>query len=117
MTESFSPPTTTPPTPAPTGWRRLVPTRTGVGDFRRAWSPSEAAGGESLVPLAILSALAAVDDLDSRAFGRLLPEIRADFGLDLQGVLTVQTVSAPLLIVAGMAAGWKFLMRPEEARL
>lgn len=75
-------------------------------ELASSWSPRAAVGGEPLGPLAVLLALTAVDDLDSVAFGVLLPEIRRYFGLDLQGVLTVQAVTAPLVIVVGLGAGW-----------
>jgi branched-chain amino acid transport system ATP-binding protein len=40
-------------------------------------------------PLVVLFGLNMVDELDRTAFGVLLPEIRDDFGLDLQGILTL----------------------------
>jgi branched-chain amino acid transport system ATP-binding protein len=46
-------------------------------------------GGAPFAPLAVLFGLNAVDELDRTAFAVLLPEIRDEFGLDLQGVLTV----------------------------
>jgi branched-chain amino acid transport system ATP-binding protein len=51
-------------------------------------------GGEAIYPLIILFGLNAVDELDRTAFGILLPEIRDEFGLDLQGVLTLVAVVA-----------------------
>src|SRR5690606_17534852 len=45
--------------------------------------------GHTWHPLVVLSGLNAVDELDRTAFGVLLPEIRDEFGLDLQGVLTL----------------------------
>jgi len=44
-------------------------------------------GGGPVYPLVVLFGLNAVDELDRTAFGILVPEIRDDFGLDLQGVL------------------------------
>jgi branched-chain amino acid transport system ATP-binding protein len=85
---------------------RRQPAGAALRDLASTWSPRAAVGGEPLGPLAVLLALTAVDDLDSVAFGVLLPEIRDHFGLDLQGVLTVQAVAAPLIIVAGLGAGW-----------
>jgi ABC-type branched-subunit amino acid transport system ATPase component/sugar phosphate permease len=46
-------------------------------------------GGAPLYPLVVLFGLNAVDELDRTAFGVLLPEIREEFGLSLQGVLTL----------------------------
>lgn len=80
--------------------------RGAVARFLASWSPRAAVGGEPLGPLAVILALTAVDDLDSVTFGILVPEIRAEFGLDLQSVLTIQAVAAPLVIVLGLGAGW-----------
>src|SRR5688500_14827603 len=46
-------------------------------------------GGAAATPLIVLFGLNAVDELDRTAFGVLLPEIRDEFGLDLQGILTL----------------------------
>ncbi len=46
-------------------------------------------GGAPVYPLVVLFGLNAVDELDRTAFGILVPEIRDEFGLDLQGVLTL----------------------------
>ena len=46
-------------------------------------------GGAATYPLVVLFGLNAVDELDRTAFGILVPEIRDDFGLDLQGMLTL----------------------------
>ena len=46
-------------------------------------------GGAATYPLIVLFGLNAVDELDRTAFGILVPEIREDFGLDLQGMLTL----------------------------
>ncbi|MGH9275915.1 MAG: MFS transporter [Acidimicrobiales bacterium] len=45
--------------------------------------------GGTVYPLVVLFGLNAVDELDRTAFGVLLPEIREEFGLDLQGILTL----------------------------
>jgi ABC-type branched-subunit amino acid transport system ATPase component/MFS family permease len=55
----------------PTGWLRDV------------------AGDGPVFALIVLFGLNAVDELDRTAFGILLPEIRDEFGLGLQGVLTL----------------------------
>jgi len=44
-------------------------------------------GGAPVYPLVVLFGLNAVDELDRTAFGILIPEIRDEFGLDLQTVL------------------------------
>jgi branched-chain amino acid transport system ATP-binding protein len=49
-------------------------------------------GGAAAYPLVVLFGLNAVDELDRTAFGVLLPEIRDEFGLSLQGVLTLIAV-------------------------
>jgi len=51
-------------------------------------------GGAAVYPLVILFGLNAVDELDRTAFAVLLPNIRDEFGLDLQGVLTLIGVVA-----------------------
>src|SRR4051794_2909876 len=59
-------------------------------------------GGESAYPLIILFGLNAVDELDRTAFGILLPEIREDFGIDLQtalGLVALASIAAILLSV------------------
>jgi ABC-type branched-subunit amino acid transport system ATPase component/predicted MFS family arabinose efflux permease len=69
--------TTTPPptTPAPGNW------------FAR-WC-DRTTGGTALFPLVVLFGLNAVDELGRYAFGVLLPNIRDDFGVSTQGILTV----------------------------
>lgn len=51
-------------------------------------------GGAAVYPLIVLFGLNAVDELDRTAFAVLLPNIRDEFGLDLQGVLTLVGVVA-----------------------
>jgi branched-chain amino acid transport system ATP-binding protein len=46
-------------------------------------------GGAAAFPLVVLFGLNAVDELDRTAFAVLLPNIRDEFGLNLQGVLTL----------------------------
>ncbi|MEY2404805.1 MAG: hypothetical protein QOD38_2356, partial [Acidimicrobiaceae bacterium] len=46
-------------------------------------------GGAAVFPLIVLFGLNAVDELDRTAFAVLLPNIRDEFGLSLQGVLTL----------------------------
>jgi len=58
------------------------------GNWFARWSDS-ITGGAPLYPLVVLFGLNAVDELGRFAFGVLLPNIRDDFGLSTQGVLTV----------------------------
>jgi len=51
-------------------------------------------GGAAVFPLLVLFGLNAVDELDRTAFSVLLPNIRDEYGLDLQGVLTLVGVVA-----------------------
>ncbi len=60
----------------------------------------------SLVPLAILFGLNAVDELDRSAFGVLTPEIRDAFGLDLQGILTVVALVSFLALGGQVLVGY-----------
>ncbi|HEU5152146.1 MAG TPA: MFS transporter [Iamia sp.] len=48
--------------------------------------------GAPVLPLVVLFGLNAVDELDRTAFGILLPEIREEFGLSNQGILTLIAV-------------------------
>ena len=51
-------------------------------------------GGEAAFPLIVLFGLNAVDELDRAAFGILLPEIRDEFGIDIQTALSLVALSA-----------------------
>ncbi|MEY2406016.1 MAG: hypothetical protein QOG39_932 [Acidimicrobiaceae bacterium] len=51
-------------------------------------------GGAAIFPLIVLFGLNAVDELDRTAFAVLLPNIRDEFGLSLQGVLSLVGVVA-----------------------
>ena len=51
-------------------------------------------GGEAAFPLLVLFGLNAVDELDRAAFGILLPEIREEFGIDIQTALSLVALSA-----------------------
>jgi ABC-type branched-subunit amino acid transport system ATPase component/predicted MFS family arabinose efflux permease len=51
-------------------------------------------GGEAAFPLIVLFGLNAVDELDRTAFGILLPEIRDEFGIDIQTALSLVALSA-----------------------
>ncbi|MEA3020829.1 MAG: branched-chain amino acid transport system ATP-binding protein livF, partial [Actinomycetota bacterium] len=57
-------------------------------------------GGAPVYPIAILFGLNCVDELDRGAFGILLPNIRKEFGLDLQGALSIiALISAVALLL------------------
>ena len=60
----------------------------------RPLAASALTGDGPVFPLVVLFGLNAVDELDRTAFGILLPEIRDEFGLGLQGVLTLVGVVA-----------------------
>ncbi|SVC81451.1 uncharacterized protein METZ01_LOCUS334305, partial [marine metagenome] len=65
------------------------------------------AGQGPLYPLLILFALNAVDELDRAAFYVLIPEIRDEFELGFQGLLTVVgAVNALALALAVLIAGF-----------
>ncbi|HEV7720054.1 MAG TPA: MFS transporter [Iamia sp.] len=58
------------------------------GGLVRRWMGMITSGGP-ILPLVVLFGLNAVDELDRTAFGILLPEIRREFGLGTQGILTL----------------------------
>jgi ABC-type branched-subunit amino acid transport system ATPase component/MFS family permease len=60
-----------------------------IKDRLQVLRPSRATAGEATFPLLVLFGLNAVDELDQSAFSVLLPNIRDSFGLDLQGVTTL----------------------------
>jgi branched-chain amino acid transport system ATP-binding protein len=68
-----------------------------VGWVRRRLE--EVTGGGPVYPLLILFGLNAVDELDRTAFGILLPEIRDDFGLGNQGVLSIVALIGAVSLV------------------
>ncbi len=57
----------------------------------RTWLPRIVQGGP-ILPLVVLFGLNAVDELDRTAFGILLPEIRDEFGMSTQAILTMIAV-------------------------
>ncbi len=61
--------------------------------------------GAPTLPLLVLFGLNSVDELDRLAFGTLLPEIREDFGLNLQGILTLSSLVAVVAILIGLPIG------------
>ena len=62
--------------------------------------------GAATTPLLILFGLNAVDELDRQAFSTLLPEIKRDFGLDLQGILTLSSLVAVAAILFAIPIGF-----------
>jgi branched-chain amino acid transport system ATP-binding protein len=54
----------------------------------------ELCGGQAAFPLLVLFGLNAVDELDRTAFGILLPEIRDEFGIDIQTALSLVALSS-----------------------
>jgi ABC-type branched-subunit amino acid transport system ATPase component/MFS family permease len=63
-------------------------------------------GGAPTFPLLILFGLNAVDELDRQAYNTLLPEIRKDFGLDLQGIGTLNAVIGLFAILLALGIGF-----------
>jgi len=74
------------------------------GRFAR-WCDS-ITGGAALFPLIVLFGLNAVDELDRTAFGVLLPNIRDDFGLNTQGILTVVSLSFVAALILALPIGF-----------
>ena len=83
-------------------------------EFAREWKPSSITGGAPFFPLFVLFGLNAVDELDRTAFAVLTPEIHDHFRLDIQGILTLVTLTAFLSPVPRRHA--RVLRRPQEAR-
>lgn len=67
----------------------------------KAWSTA----GTPMFPLGVLFGLNMVDELDRAAFAVLLPEIRDHFGLDLQGILTVQSLAVVAALLLAVPVG------------
>jgi ABC-type branched-subunit amino acid transport system ATPase component/MFS family permease len=63
-------------------------TRPAPGNWFARWC-DRTTGGAAMFPLVVLFGLNAVDELGRYAFGVLLPNIRDDFGVSTQGILTV----------------------------
>ncbi len=74
------------------------------GRFAR-WCDS-ISGGAALFPLVVLFGLNAVDQLDQSAFGVLLPNIRDDFHLNTEGILTVVSLSFVAALVLALPVGF-----------
>jgi ABC-type branched-subunit amino acid transport system ATPase component/MFS family permease len=71
----------------------------------RKWM-RDTTGGAPFFPLFVLFGLNAVDELDRTAFGVLLPEIRDDFGLSNQGILSVVAVAFVAALVLALPIGF-----------
>jgi ABC-type branched-subunit amino acid transport system ATPase component/MFS family permease len=65
-----------------------APNAPAPGNWFARWC-DRTTGGAALFPLVVLFGLNAVDELGRYAFGILLPNIRDDFGVSTQGILTV----------------------------
>jgi ABC-type branched-subunit amino acid transport system ATPase component/predicted MFS family arabinose efflux permease len=63
-------------------------TQPAPGNWFARWC-DRTTGGAAMFPLVVLFGLNAVDELGRYAFGVLLPNIRDDFGVSTQGILTV----------------------------
>jgi ABC-type branched-subunit amino acid transport system ATPase component/predicted MFS family arabinose efflux permease len=63
-------------------------TQPAPGNWFARWC-DRTTGGAPMFPLVVLFGLNAVDELGRYAFGVLLPNIRDDFGVSTQGILTV----------------------------
>jgi ABC-type branched-subunit amino acid transport system ATPase component/predicted MFS family arabinose efflux permease len=63
-------------------------------------------GGAALYPLIVLFGLNMSHELDRTGFGVLVPEIRDDFGLDLNGILTVISVALVAALILALPVGF-----------
>ena len=100
-----------------------LPANPGGGDdsaeglsLRQRLSVRRITAGAPTGPLWILFGLNAVDELDRQAFATLLPEIREDFGLNLQAVLTLSSVIAVPVVLLGLVIGF-YADRSRRTRL
>ncbi len=75
------------------------------GNWFGRWCDS-ITGGAALYPLVVLFGLNAIDELGRFAFGVLLPNIRDDFGLSTQGVLTVVAFGFVGALVLALPIGY-----------
>jgi ABC-type branched-subunit amino acid transport system ATPase component/predicted MFS family arabinose efflux permease len=80
-------------------------TATKPGNWFARWC-DRTTGGAALFPLVVLFGLNAVDELDRTAFGILLPNIRDEFGLSIQGVLTVVAFSFVAALLLALPVGF-----------
>jgi ABC-type branched-subunit amino acid transport system ATPase component/predicted MFS family arabinose efflux permease len=84
--------------------------------FAAEWRPSAITGGAPIYPLLILFGLNAVDELDRTAFAVLTPEIRDHFRLDIQGILTIVSLTAFLAPLVGITVAY-FADRTKRVRI
>ncbi len=68
--------------------------------------PSVLTGGQSALPLVVLFALNAADELDRVAFNVLLPEIRDWYGASLTAVLAASTVASLFALLFAIPIGF-----------
>jgi ABC-type branched-subunit amino acid transport system ATPase component/nitrate/nitrite transporter NarK len=87
------------PVPEEPGRGRI---RTALGELR----PKVVTGGADISPLLLLGVLNVVDGFDANAFGVLLPEIRDYFGVSLQLITTLTTITGVLGIVLALPVGY-----------
>ncbi len=85
-------------------------------EFAREWRPSAITGGAPIYPLLVLFGLNAVDELDRTAFAVLTPEIRDHFRLDIQGILTIVSLTAFLAPFVGITVAY-FADRTKRVRI
>jgi ABC-type branched-subunit amino acid transport system ATPase component/MFS family permease len=85
-----------------------------VGDMFRSLKPREIAAGHSVLPLVVLTVLAALTQWDLVAFQVVLPFIRTDMGFDFTFLLTLQSA---ILIVAVAAAPFAGFLADRIKRL
>jgi len=82
-----------------------TPTTGAPGNWFARWC-DRTTGGAALFPLVVLFGLNAVDELGRYAFGVLLPNIRDDFGLSTQGILTVVAFGFVGALVLALPIGY-----------
>src|ERR671918_1046360 len=87
-----------------------------IREFAREWRPSAITGGAPFFPLFVLFGLNAVDELDRTAFAVLTPEIRDHFRLDIQGILTIVSLTAFVAPFIGVTVAY-YADRTKRVRL
>ena len=74
--------------------------------FRDRLNFKKIAGGAPVAPLAVLFGLNVVDEFDRVAFSTLLPEIRDAFGLNLSGILALQSAVLVMNLLLELPIGY-----------
>ena len=87
-----------------------------IREFASEWRPAAITGGAPFFPLFVLFGLNAVDELDRTAFAVLTPEIRDHFRLDIQGILTIVSLTAFLAPFIGITVAY-YADRTKRVRL